>query len=72
MEASNPEWLKRAIEEEPEGRVCGWCGNENDNADDIGFFYCTPRDDETKPTCRACYNGEVGNKHVERYGLGER
>lgn len=65
-------YLNEAQRLDPSGAVCGWCGSPNTWADDIGFFYCTPEDNDTRPTCEACYQGEPGQKHIRRYGVGER
>jgi hypothetical protein len=64
--------LEKAREEDPEGVTCGWCGRENDFADDCGFFWITPTGDDSRPACRECYEGEPGRLHVARYGQGER
>lgn len=59
---------------EPDGEECKFCGKENDFWDDIGFFYICPDPEikEGRACCRACYFGEPGQKHVARYGVGER
>ena len=69
-------WLEQALEYEPEGKICFFCNKENDFADDCGFFYVTPDGPDApsanKPCCKACWDGDPGNKHVARYGLGSR
>ncbi len=59
---------------EPDGEICKFCGLENDFWDDCGFFYIAPdpKIKESRATCKECYFGEHGKKHVARWGLGER
>ncbi len=65
--------LEIAYVEQPEGRFCGFCGNQNRWADDCGFWYLSP-DEEHKhlPACEDCYRGEPGIKHRLNHGIGER
>lgn len=65
------EWTT-ALEYDPDGGTCGWCGAPNMFCDDVGFFYITPTGNDTRPTCEACYRGPLGQAHVARYGEGER
>lgn len=66
-------YLKAAILSDPKGKICFFCGKENDFYDDCGFFYISPDENtKSKPTCYECYYGEPGRKHVEKYGVGER
>lgn len=60
--------------DEPGGEKCGFCGKENDFWDDCGFFYVwpDPKIEEGRAACKSCYQGEPGQKHVKRYGVGER
>lgn len=62
-------WYERARKEEPTGLVCGWCGGLNDNYDDCGFFYLNGTG---LAACLKCHNGKPGDKHRDKYGLGER
>lgn len=65
--------LKLAKDADPEGAACGWCGKPNDFVDDIGWFYIQPDPhDINKACCKACWDGELGERHRNRYGLGER
>jgi len=66
--------LELAKIDDPDGIICGHCGNVNDFADDIGFWYVSQEDIKAPllPCCLACWNGEVGRRDIERYGLGER
>lgn len=68
----NPEWLSDAQRNMPEGKICHFCGKENDFADDCGWFFISPTDDNRGCCCRACYHGEPGQRHIARYGVGER
>lgn len=66
-------WLNQAKLDDPSGRICGHCGLKNSWCDDCGWFYMT--DDPSKdtlPTCEACFKGQIGTKHREFYGCGER
>lgn len=65
------EWAA-ALDDNPVGGTCGWCGAPNMWCDDCGFFWITPTGNDTRPTCRACYYGPPGQAHVARYGVGER
>jgi hypothetical protein len=65
------EWAAAVIED-PEGGTCGWCGAPNFWCDDCGFFYCNPVGNDRRPTCKACYNGPVGQAHDKRWGMGDR
>lgn len=72
MAISNNKDLITARTAEPEGTVCHYCGKENDFADDIGFFYISPTDDNRGACCKSCWDGPFGKEHVRRYGLGDR
>lgn len=61
-----------AVQDYPKGIVCGWCGGFNFFYDDIGFFCITPQGNDNRVTCRHCYDSELGEAHIARYGVGER
>ena len=61
-----------AARDMPSGMLCGWCHRPNFFADDCGWFCITPTDNDTRVTCERCYRGPLGEKHIARYGLGER
>jgi hypothetical protein len=62
-----------ARKEDPHGATCGFCGAENDFADDCGWFYLrSPGSDEDLPACESCVKGPIGAQHRERFGVGER
>lgn len=65
---------------EPDGAVCGFCGKENDSADDLGWFYLIDLDYKigakdnkpSRPACSSCESSEIGEHHFAIFGLGER
>lgn len=59
---------------DPEGATCGFCGKENDNADDCGWWFLSPNPavKHGRPACNACHSGEPGQKHRQRFGVGDR
>lgn len=67
-------YLGEAKRNDPEGSICSFCGNPNDFADDCGWFYLHPlgSDNLGGYSCRQCFDGEPGKKHIAIYGLGER
>jgi hypothetical protein len=65
------EWAA-ALQEDPEGGTCGWCGAPNMWCDDCGFFYINPTGKVSRPTCEACFRGPLGQAHVARWGMGDR
>lgn len=77
-------WYLNARNDDPTGIRCGFCGGENLNYDDCGWFYLSPfgggpyRTGEegpkgcSLPACQACDKGEMGERHRKRYGVGER
>lgn len=69
----NKNYLENALKQDLHGIFCGWCGGLNVFCDDIGFFYITndPKID-SKVCCRECYYSDIGKKHIELYGVGER
>lgn len=71
--ASRSKQLQRAWDEEPEGCVCGFCGAENDNADDVGFWYLYPDPavEDERAACDKCFKIYYP-AHAKRYGVGER
>lgn len=64
--------LEAAIEDDPLGAVCTFCGGENTFADDVGWFFAHPSIDREGYCCKQCWDGEVGHAHKARYGVGER
>jgi hypothetical protein len=60
--------------DDPTGNFCQFCGYPNDAWDDCGYWYLWPNRGISigRIACWSCYNGEPGNKHRERYGVGER
>lgn len=66
--------LANALIKDPTGGVCAFCGGPNGFADDCGFWYLWPDGPQgpNGPSCEACFNGESGQKHQARYGVGER
>lgn len=61
-----------AAREYPAGTRCGWCRRPNFFCDDCGWIACTPEGDDTRVTCKTCYHGSIGERHIARYGVGER
>jgi hypothetical protein len=51
------------------GKLCGFCGKENDFADDIGWFYLFSKG---IPSCEKCYRSPVGDYHQKLFGVGDR
>lgn len=43
--------LEQARLDDPDGCKCGLCGNDNDFADDCGWFYV-----DSLPLCSYCYD----------------
>jgi hypothetical protein len=41
-------------------------------ADDCGWFHISPTDKEDKACCEKCFRGPLGQKHQERWGVGDR
>lgn len=52
----------KARVDDPEGSICFFCGEENDMADDIGWWYPFAKDGEQHSCCRKCWN-EQGFEH---------
>jgi hypothetical protein len=53
--------------------LCGWCGNSiGDFFDEYGSFTIFPEGDDGRTCCEACYHGPLGDKHRQRYGVGDR
>jgi len=81
-------YVEAAKLEAPSGAVCGWCGQENNFADDCGWFMCNPlayerhsrgerwefsqEPKDFRYTCEACYRGGVGERHTAYYGESDR
>ena len=57
---------------DPKGKVCNFCGKENNFADDCGWFYIHPTVVLKGYVCEECFRSWPGKKHQERYGVGER
>jgi len=66
--------LERARLDGPTGATCGFCKGVNTFVDDIGFWYISEKDIKgpARACCKDCYDGPIGDRHIERYGLGER
>ena len=71
--------IENAKNDDPEGSVCGFCGQENDFADDCGWIYSSIEHIDTNmpdchgiPTCRSCWKGMIGPLHIDLHGLGDR
>jgi hypothetical protein len=62
----------RAVRDFPKGIFCGWCGGFNRFYDDCGWFAITPVGDDNRVCCERCYRGPIGEKHIARYGVGDR
>jgi len=84
MVGQEKEWVRIAQEHEPDGAICGFCGNPNDNADDCGWVYVVDvRNGETrnpknglltnpcKPVCESCSKTYLPI-HQSYYGVGDR
>ena len=75
-------YLSDAKRDYPDGIKCGFCGADNDFADDCGWFYCVPLNylelrekfpmNLMKPCCKKCWDGQIGTNHISIFGLGER
>lgn len=67
-------WVELARIDDPHGSICGFCGDDNDFADDCGWFYISPGGLQTKSRscCKACWDAKPGMDHRARYGVGER
>lgn len=68
-------YRKAALEDQPEGEYCHWCGEENHFCDDIGWFCIWPFANAGELcgiTCEGCYRGPSGELHISRYGMGDR
>ena len=68
----NTVWLSRALEQNPEGEYCGFCGEKNLNFDDCGFFYILGPNKKFAFACDKCHDKYWYKYHVPRYGVGER
>lgn len=71
------DYIVEALINEPQGAICGFCGKDNDNADDCGWWWINPspgQNCESKPACSACTFGpdSPGKRHQAYYGVGER
>ena len=68
------DWVARAKAEDPGGSICTFCGEDNDNADDCGWWYLTPNGPHelNGPACNECSDSGLLKKHQARYGVGER
>jgi hypothetical protein len=60
------EWYDEAVEEDPDGIFCTFCGGVNDFFDDAGWWYFPT------PGCSKCWYSEVGKKWKEIHGTGDR
>ena len=59
--------INHAIRVMPSGKVCGFCGADNDYADEYGWIYIDPYNELTgRPTCWKCFNSEKGILHRAR------
>jgi len=66
-------YVQDATLDDPTGATCAFCNGENTFADDIGWFYIEdPMSSIMRPTCYGCYYGNVGRRHVKKYGQGDR
>lgn len=65
-------WYMSALVDEPKGIICGWCKKPNDFFDDCGWFRINPHGNDSRIACESCFRGPLGQKHVARYGLGDR
>jgi hypothetical protein len=63
--------VEKAKRDDPDGAICGWCGKENDNADDCGWFWYAPIAHKRAPACLAC-EAKIRPAHIARYGVGDR
>lgn len=71
--------VELAREDDPEGSFCGFCGQENDLADDVGWFYASIEPFNSPmpnchgvPVCKSCWDGMVGVLNTELHGCGDR
>jgi hypothetical protein len=65
-------YLEEAKINTPEGKICGFCGEENKFVDDYGWFWIESKTGEILPVCKSCWNGEPGEFHIQKHGLGDR
>ena len=65
-------WVLKALREDYKGQWCSFCEEENDLADDCGWFIIKPTGEDEGYCCRTCWDGEPGKKHRKKYGIGER
>lgn len=74
MKIDTPEYRELVRQDQPEGNFCQFCGNPNDFWDDLGWFYLNPNPGVriARASCRSCYDGVPGQRHISRYGVGER
>jgi hypothetical protein len=84
MIKGNQKDLELARINDPDGATCGYCGKDNDLADDCGWWYpvdvkegetyeeLKARGMESKPCCHACWISGVGKRHQDIFGVGER
>lgn len=82
MNDLNFKYLELAKKNEPEGCICGFCGKENDCADDCGFWYLVPfgykilkelgEKIKSLPACNDCLMGTPGEHHRMIFGVGDR
>ena len=60
---------EKAVEQDPEGALCAFCGQQNDLFDEDGFFFLYTRPEmevgEGEAACKACNGGEPGRLHAE-------
>jgi len=76
--------VAKAREAYPDGIKCHFCKEDNNFADDCGWFYIVdPKEKEIRnesngllrnnlyPACKACYNKHSW-KHIQLYGQGDR
>lgn len=68
------EYIKYALEEDPAGKYCSYCGKLNDCADDCGWWYLelSSLNEASGYACQSCLLGKPGQLHIQIYGLGER
>ena len=68
-------YFKNAIESDPHGIFCGFCGKTNHFVDDCGWFYIMSPFDMygiiLKSCCEKCYH-KCNDTHIRLYGLGDR
>lgn len=69
---TNIDYLAQAIEDDPAGATCAFCGEINSFADDCGWFYIKPSANLEGFTCEECFRGPLGEAHQQRYGVGDR